>query len=60
MTKIKSISRVVAVAGAIAIAAQFAMVPAAFAKGGKSPKCYAQPVAGSPGTYVWTCTTGRP
>jgi hypothetical protein len=57
MSKIKSISRVVAVAGAMAIAAQFAMVPAAFAK---SPKCYAQPVAGSPGTYVWTCTTGRP
>ncbi len=57
MTKIKSISRVVAVAGAMAFALQFAMVPAAFAK---SPKCYAKPVAGSPGTYIWTCTTGRP
>ena len=26
----------------------------------KSSKCYPTPVAGSPGTYVWTCTTGRP
>lgn len=66
MKSTKSISRLVAVAGAIAFAAQFAMVPAAFAKdgvsggGGKSPKCYARAVAGSPGTYIWTCTTGRP
>ena len=57
MKSIKSISRVVAVAGAIAIAAQFAMVPAAFAM---SPKCFATAVVGQPGTYVWTCTTGRP
>lgn len=57
MKSSKSISRVVALAGAIVIAAQFAMVPAAFAK---SAKCYATPVAGQPGTYVWTCTTGRP
>lgn len=26
----------------------------------KSTKCYPTPVAGSPGTYTWLCTTGRP
>jgi len=57
MKTAKSISRTVAVIGAVVLAAQFAMVPAASAK---SPKCYAQPVIGSPGTYIWTCTTGRP
>jgi len=70
MKSIKSISRLVAVAGAIAFAAQFAMVPAAFAKGGvsggggggggKPLQCGSMPVAGQPGTYIWICTAGRP
>ena len=65
MKSAKSISRTLAIIGAVVLATQFAMIPAASAKGGgggsgKAPHCFASPVAGQPGTYVWTCTTGRP
>jgi hypothetical protein len=39
------------------VGAQFALVAPAEAK---SSKCAAIAVPGSPGTYVMTCSTGRP
>jgi len=39
------------------VAAQFALVTTAEAK---SSKCVAVAVPGQPGTYVMTCSTGRP
>ena len=57
MKSTKSRSLIAALFVASTLAGSLAVVGSVEAK---SPKCYAVPVPGQPGTYTIICTTGRP
>lgn len=60
--KSKSVAALLTVAAAVTalIAPPFVGLGNAEARqGGKSLKCVSRPVAGTVGTYIWTCSTVR-
>lgn len=54
---LRLLARPLVLATLVGVLGQFAMATEAYAK---HPKCTSTPLAGQPGTYIWTCTTTRP